>query len=60
MGYDTCPMIGFDADAVAKLINLPTDHAVGMLLTIGKAAKPAYPKGGFLPQSEIVIENRFA
>lgn len=59
MGYDTCPMIGFDVDAVGKLVNLPNDHVVGLLLTIGKAAKPAYPKGGFLPQSEVVIENRF-
>lgn len=60
MGYDSCPMIGFDADAVAKLINLPADHVVGMLVTIGKAAKPAYPKGGFLPLNEIVIHDRFA
>lgn len=59
LGYDSCPMIGFDADAVAKLINLPADHAVGMILTIGKAAKPAYPKGGWLAQSEVIIENRF-
>lgn len=59
MGYDSCPMIGFDADAVAKVINLPADHAIGMLLVIGKALKPAYPKGGFLPQAEVVIENQF-
>ena len=59
MGYDSCPMIGFDADAVAKLINLPADHAVGMLLVIGKAAKPANPKGGFLPMSDIKITDRF-
>ena len=25
MGYDSCPMIGFDADAVANFINLPED-----------------------------------
>ena len=59
MGYDSCPMIGFDADAVGKLINLPADHVVGMMLTIGKAARPAFQKGGFLPMSEIVIQNRF-
>lgn len=60
MGYDSCPMIGFDADAVAKLIHLPPYHVVGMLLTIGKAAKPAHPKGGFLPSAEVFIENKFA
>jgi nitroreductase len=59
MGYDSCPMIGFDAEAVGKLINLPADHTVGMLLVIGKALKPAYPKGGFLPQADIVVENKF-
>lgn len=59
MGYDTCPMIGFDHEAVAKIINLPQDHAIGMLLVIGKGTKPAHPKGGYLPLSEIVFENRF-
>ena len=59
MGYDTCPMIGFDPVAVAKLINLPSDHVIGMMLTIGKAAKPAQPKGGFLPMDEIVVSDRF-
>ena len=28
MGYQSCPMIGFDIDEVAKLINLPDDHAI--------------------------------
>jgi len=60
MGYDSCPMIGFDADAVGKLINLPSDHVVGMLLVIGKAAQPAHSKGGYLPLAEIVIHDRFA
>ncbi len=59
MGYDSCPMIGFDIEAVGKLINLPADHAVGMMLAIGKGAKPANPKGGYLDKSEIIIDNRF-
>jgi nitroreductase len=29
LGYDSCPMIGFDADKVAEIINLPEDHVVG-------------------------------
>ena len=60
MGYDSCPMIGFDSEAVGKLINLPEDHVVGMMLTIGKAVKPAWPKPGFLPDEEIVITDKFA
>ena len=59
MGYDSCPMIGFDATAVAGLIHLPADHAIGMLLVVGKAAKPAQPKGGYLPLPEIIVEDRF-
>jgi nitroreductase len=59
MGYDSCPMDGFDYDAVGKLINLPADHVVAMFVAIGKAAKDAWPRGGQLPISEVVIEDRF-
>jgi nitroreductase len=59
MGYDTCPMIGFDFDAVAKLVNLPEDHVVGMIVTVGKAAEPAQPKGGYLPDGEVFLTDRF-
>ena len=60
MGYDSCPMIGFDSEKVSKLINLPDDHVVGMLLTIGKATKPAWPKPGYIPDEEVVITDKFA
>lgn len=59
MGYDSCPMIGFDGDAVAKLIKLPEDHAIGMILVIGKAVKPAWPKPGQLALGDVVFENNF-
>ncbi len=59
MGYDSCPMIGFDSDAVGKLINLPEDHAVCMMLAIGKGTAPARPKGGYLPDEEVFIKDRF-
>jgi hypothetical protein len=29
------------------------------MLPIGKAVKPAWPKPGFIPQSEMIVENRF-
>ncbi len=60
MGYDSCPMVGFDFDAVAKLINLPADHVVAMFVAVGKATAPARERGGQLPLAEVVIENRFA
>ena len=59
MGYESCPMIGFDHEAVAKLINLPEDHCIGPMVAIGKGTKDPWPKPGQLPLSEVVIENRF-
>ena len=59
MGYDSCPMIGFDADAVGKLINLPDDHVVGMMIAVGKAKTPAQSKGGYLPDDEVFFEDKF-
>lgn len=59
MGYDTCPMDGFDFDAVAKLLNLPADHTPTMFVVVGKALKEAAPRGGQLNMSEVVIYNQF-
>lgn len=59
LGYDSCPMDGFDFDAVAKLLNLPADHTPAMFVAIGKGIKPAYPRGGQLPMNEVVIQNKF-
>jgi nitroreductase len=59
MGYDSCPMIGFDIDKVAELINLPEDHVMGPMVAIGKGTKESWPKPGQLPLSELVFENGF-
>lgn len=59
MGYDSCPMDGFDFDTVAKLIQLPSDHLIVMMLVIGKALVPARERGGQLGIEEIVINNHF-
>ena len=59
MGYDTCPMDGFDFDAVAKLLNLPADHVPTMFVTVGKAIKEAWPRGGQLSINEVLIKNKF-
>lgn len=60
MGYDSCPMIGFDGDAVAKMINLPDDHVIGMIVAIGKKASDPKPRPDLLPLNEVVIKNKFA
>lgn len=58
-GYESCPMIGFDADAVANLINLPADHCIGPMVAIGKGVKDPWPRPGQLALEEVVIDNRF-
>lgn len=60
MGYDSNPMIGFDPQKVAEIINLPDEHVISMLMVIGKQIKPAMPRGGQLPLSEIVFTDRFS
>jgi nitroreductase len=59
MGYDSCPMDGFDFDAVAKLIKLPEDHLISFMIAIGKGTQPAWPKPGQLSYDEVVIPNTF-
>lgn len=59
MGYDSCPMDGFDFDAVAKLINLPENHVISMFVAVGKQAGPPYPRTGKLKPEEVIIEDRF-
>lgn len=59
MGYDSCPMVGFDCDAVAKLINLPDTHVLSFMITIGKGIKPAWPRGDRLPDETVVIQDQF-
>lgn len=59
MGYDSCPMVGFDFDKVAELIHLPKDYVIAAMLVIGKGTKPAWPKPGFIPKSEMLTENHF-
>jgi nitroreductase len=59
MGYQSCPMIGFDLDKVADLIQLPSDHVMGPMVAIGKGTKEAWPKPGQLPLEELLVENHF-
>lgn len=59
MGYECCPMIGFDIEKVAELIDLPADHVMGPLVAIGKGTKEAWPKPGQVALQELVVENSF-
>ena len=59
MGYESCPMIGYDIEKVAELVNLPEDHVMGPMVAIGKGTKDAWPKPGQLPLSDIKFDNSF-
>ena len=59
MGYDSCPMDGFDFAAVGNLINVPEDHVIALFVAIGKALSPAHPRGGQLALSEVLIYDKF-
>ena len=60
MGYDSNPMIGFDPQKVAEIINVPKDHVISMLMVIGKQTKPAMPRGGQLPLDNVVFTDKFS
>ncbi len=60
MGYDSCPMDGFDFAKVAELICLPDDHVIAMFVAVGKCTKESWPRPGQLDLKEVTIKNRFS
>ncbi|ROO26564.1 nitroreductase family protein [Salinisphaera japonica] len=59
MGYDSCPMDGFDFKRVGHLINLPPDHRICLMLCIGKPLTGAHPRAGQLDLSEVFLHDGF-
>jgi len=59
LGYQSCPMIGFEIEKLAELIHLPEDHVMGPMVAIGKGTQDPLPKPGQLPLEELVFENGF-
>lgn len=59
MGYQSCPMIGFERDKVAEMINLPEDHVIGPMIAVGRGTKDPWPKPGQLALEEVVVRDRF-
>lgn len=53
MGLDSCPMDGFDYEAVGRLINLPDNHLISFMVAIGKKADEVWPRPGQLPLDEV-------
>lgn len=59
LGYDSCALDGFDYATVGKLIQLPADHEIALIVTVGKALKPAHARPGQIDEAEVFFEERF-
>jgi nitroreductase len=59
LGYDSCPMVGLDFEAVAKLINLPEDYIISNFVAIGKGTKEPWPRAGQLSLDDVMVQNHF-
>lgn len=57
-GWDTCPMIGFDPEALRRELHIPDNYVPAMLITIGKEASQR-PRGYRKPTGEFVSYNTF-
>ncbi|MCM3225816.1 nitroreductase family protein [Terribacillus saccharophilus] len=54
-GWDTCPMIGFDADKVKEVLDVPAQYEAVLMITIGKEKTASRkPRGYRRPISEFV------
>lgn len=59
-GWDTCPMIGFDTEAISKELNIPDSYVPAMMITIGKEKLSSQrPRGYRKPVGEFVSYNQF-
>ncbi len=52
-GYATCPMEGFDQRIVKKLLNLPKEAEITMIVACGKAT----PEGIYAPRTRVPSEE---
>lgn len=59
LGYDSCPMDGFDFAAVGELLHLPADHVLAMFVAIGKKTKEPWDRPGNMDRDEVVLTDRF-
>lgn len=54
-GFDTCPMEGFDDHRARKLLNLPNDAIITMILAVGRRAEDGiYHRRYRFPRDEFV------
>ncbi|CAM4385818.1 nitroreductase family protein [Paenibacillus macerans] len=58
IGYDTCPMGGYDPAALIEAFDIPSRYIPVMLVAVGKAAQPARPSTR-LSAEQTVVWNGF-
>ncbi|MEC0229005.1 nitroreductase family protein [Paenibacillus alba] len=58
LGYDTCPMGGYDAGKFVEAFNVPSRYVPVMLISLGLAATPARSAGRF-SLDQVVVSNSF-
>jgi nitroreductase len=59
MNYDSWRLEGFDSEGIGKLINLPQDYVVAMLLVVGKNIKQIYHSLGQCNFQDVVVLDQF-
>lgn len=56
-GYATCPMEGFDENVIKKLLNLPSEAEVTMIVACGKpTSQGIYAPRTRIPNEEVIFE----
>ncbi|MFC6551437.1 nitroreductase family protein [Cohnella cellulosilytica] len=58
LGYDTCPMVGYNQEQFVKSFNVPARYAPVMLICVGLAAKAGRPSNR-LPLGQFAVFNPF-
>ncbi|MEK8128038.1 nitroreductase family protein [Paenibacillus filicis] len=59
-GWDTCPMIGFDPEAMREALHIPAGYVPAMLIALGKEDTSSQrPRGYRKPVGEFVSYNGF-
>lgn len=59
-GWDTCPMIGFDPEAIRQILHIPDRYEITMMITLGKGDSTRLrPRGYRKPVGEFVTIGSF-
>ena len=59
-GLDSGPMIGFDAGAVAEILDIPSNYLPTMMIVLGKGSDEALPPQSRKPLDEVVKLEKFS